>query len=413
MAEKDPKLNEIEKQLKPFFKKRNLKFNTKRGYCTTLKAYTEFLGYSINEMITEAEQEQISYINDKNQIIHPDVEKSNLKYYLDSFQEQELKRISPTTVDKSISSIRAVYKTLGNNLKLPSQEIILPKKDNKNDNLTKEEIARALDHSNSKYKSLITFLGSTGVRVSDTMKLTYGQWIKAVDKKTIRDAVDASENLIGFYNFKPTKTKRLNILCQTFNSPESNKLIQIYSKERESKGEILKEETLIFPHGSKNYSHVAVAEYFRKINKKLMDEQVKELENLLLEEKINQNEFNEKVEKITYFHPHALRSYFITMVGSYCNNLKIGSRLAGHTMPEKTDDNYIKFSKDELLPHYKKLIPYLTFKEKAKVRLITDEKVEKLDRLEEENRSMSRRLNFLEKKFSDEELDVLTDEFIK
>ena len=88
-------IEDIKKQLEPFFQKRNyLAPKTKKRYVSHLKNYCNFLGYSVQEFIEEANQEQISYINDKNQIISPDVEQTNLKFYLDSFQEHSLKNMS-------------------------------------------------------------------------------------------------------------------------------------------------------------------------------------------------------------------------------------------------------------------------------------------------------------------------------
>lgn len=407
-------IEDIKKQLEPFFQKRNyLAPKTKKRYVSHLKNYCNFLGYSVQEFIEEANQEQISYINENNQIITPDVEQTNLKFYLDSFQEHALKSMSPSSVGSSISCIRAVYSSLGHNIQLPKKKpISIPV--SSNSRLTHEKIQKALKLCNKKYVALIVLLASTGMRVGDALLLTIRDWLHAINQKNLQEALQNDENLIGYFEFYPNKTKKSNILCQTFNTPESNEYIKEYLKERMSEGDELTEDSSLFKLSVDSQS--TVNKYFALRNQKLYDEEVNELEREKEAGLLTETEFEEKKNNISKFHPHALRKYFITMVGNYCENLKVAARFAGHTLPEATDQNYIRFQKEELLHHYLKVIKYLSFDEEVKITEITSEDIrefnemkqkiiEKDSELKAELASLRRQQEELKKKYDDLDLD--------
>ena len=100
----------------------------------------------------------------------------------------------------------------------------------------------------------------------------------------------------------------------------------------------------------------------------------------------------------------------------YCENLKVAARFAGHTLPEATDQNYIRFQKEELLHHYLKVIKYLSFDEEVKITEITSEDIrefnemkqkiiEKDSELKAELASLRRQQEELKKKYDDLDLD--------
>lgn len=404
---------EINEQLQPFFEKRShISEPTKKRYVSHIMNYCNYIGYTVQEFIEEANQEQIAYINENNQIITPDLDKTNLKFYLDSFQEYELTKHSPSTVKTAVSAIRAVYSTLGHNLQIPKKKPISISISS-NSRLTREKIQKALNLSNKKYKALITLLASSGMRVGDAKEITIKEWLHAINIKTISEALE-SEDEIGYWEFYPGKTKRNNILCQTFNTPESNRLIKEYLKERIMKGETLTEDSKIFPF--KGYSPATINDYFNNRNRKLYDEEVNELQIEKEAGLLTEAEFEEKKDNISKFHPHGLRKYFITMVGNYCENLKVAARFAGHTLPEQTDSNYIRFQKEELLHHYLKVIKYLSFDEEVKITEITSEDIREFNEMKQkiidkdselkaELASLRRQQEELKKKYDDLDLD--------
>lgn len=405
---------DIKKQLEPFFQKRNqLALGTKKRYIAHIRNYCNFLGYSVQEFIEEANQEQISYINENNQIITPDVEQTNLKFYLDSFQKYCLQNMSASTAESCISTVRAVYTSLGHNLQLPKRKHISTPVSS-NSRLTREKIQKVLRLSNKKYTSLIVLMASTGMRISDALKLRIIDWLHAINQNNLHKALQSDESVIGYFEFYPVKTKKSNILCQTFNTPESNEYIKEYLKERMSKGEELTEDSSLFKLSIDSQS--TVNKYFDLRNQKLYDEEVNELEREKEAGLLTETEFEEKKNNISKFHPHALRKYFITMVGNYCENLKVAARFAGHTLPEATDQNYIRFQKEELLHHYLKVIKYLSFDEEVKITEITSQDIrefnemkqkiiEKDSELKAELASLRRQQEELKKKYDDLDLD--------
>ena len=369
---------EIIEQLQPFFKKKpNLTTNTKNNYIFALKKYCNYLNYSIPVMVKEANEEQISYINEKNQIIHPELDKTNLKYYLDNFQEDLMETLKPDTVRKIMINVKAVYRELGSDeLRMPQTaeitNIVVSEV-----KLTQRKISKVIGKANPKYQALLCFMGCTGIRVSDAIRFTLEDWKNAVEKETFHEAIYTDDDLNGFFEFIPKKTKSRGNICQTFNTPESNAFIQNYLKQRELKGEILTDETRIFPF-TLNHNPVAINIYCTNISVKLQEEEIAELKRLLEEEKISKEQYEKEIKNISYVHPHGFRKYFISRVSNYCANLKVASLFEGHSLPIKTDKHYVGLTRDELWEHYKKVMPYLTFTEEIKIRTIDDKEIEDL-----------------------------------
>jgi integrase len=404
-----------ENELNLFFEKKpNLSERTKKSYRESIGLFCEFTGMTLPELLEEAQNEQIAYINDNNQIITPNVDKTAFKYYLDKFKQRELLTKKESTLKLRLSNIKAVYKTLigKNNIKIPEiQEFKTKVWNNKNKKgLSQHKIKKIIEKSNTKYKAIFAFASCTGMRIGDILQLTCKDWLKSIGLKTIDEAMYEKKDIIGFFEFYPQKTPK--IWCQVFNTPESNKLIQNFLIERKLSKENITENSLLFLKKPSKHT-ITVNFYSNKINNILHDEEVEELKTKgytyeeiegltdqeiekLKKEGITKEKLAEKIEKISYFHPHALRSYFTTTVGNNISNLKIAARLAGHAMPEATDDNYIRFSKEQIYSHYIKLIPYLTVLSEVEVKTITDKDLSKLKHLAQENMILKKRMNSIE-----------------
>lgn len=404
-------LQDIEEQLEPFFEKRDLADSTKKAYISHLKQYCNFIGQSIPEFIEEANQEQIPYINQKNQIIIPNPENTKLKEKLDRFQKEESERINPSTVEKAVTFVRAVYSTLGNSLKMPRRKKLKIPSTNK-ERLTHDKLQQIIIDSPLKYKFLITFMASTGMRIGDATEITIQDWLNSMDETSLETALSKKEDIIGYFEFFPAKTRNDNILCQTFSSPEANRYIQEYLTERIRNGEKLKLTDKLFKTNSKTPVQIAEDFFYRK-SIKFYNKELKILNKKLEDNEISIKEHDTLKGKISRFHPHALRHYFISMTAIYCNNLKVGARFAGHTLPEATDKNYVAFNKEELYSFYLKILPYVTFKEKVKVTEIVPDDLVKLKELEvkyekekQTNEENSKRIGRLEELFHEFNSDL-------
>ena len=153
--------------------------------------------------------------------------------------------MSASTVETAISAVRAVYSSLGHNLQLPKRKhISIPV--SPNSRLTHRKIQKALRLCNKKYVALVVLMASTGMRIGDAIRLTITDWLHAINQNNLHEALQNDESIIGYFEFYPMKTKKSNILCQTFNTPESNEYIKEYLKERIAKEEILTEESSLF-----------------------------------------------------------------------------------------------------------------------------------------------------------------------
>ena len=71
---------------------------------------------------------------------------------------------------------------------------------------------------------------SSGMRIGDCVELTIGDFMDAT--RAYHNFVDADDfvdnapqDMIGFWSFEPGKTKKFDVKCKTFNSPESSNII--------------------------------------------------------------------------------------------------------------------------------------------------------------------------------------------
>lgn len=359
-------------------------------YLHAWRTYSKFLKKTPTEFIEEAKEEQISYIRvkefiDENgekqvlqQIIEPDVEKSNLAKYFREFKRfKEAEGVKHNTISNYFGFIRALYNF--HNVKLPNP-LVLDIETNPKKILKQEKIGRAIKKATARNKAIIAFMASTGLRSRDVRYLKIKHLLKALEIETIEELLLHGRNKTGFWNFKPIKTKRRNIYCQVCNTPYSTDLILDYLKERKKEKEVLNPEDYLFVVKNKEMiSRNRFISIFKDLNRKLYYDDLEWFKEQLKLKKITQVKYEEEINDISNFHAHALRAYFINTISSAPINLKICAAMEGHKSPIITDKNYTGFERKDIEKYYTPLIPLLSF-DKTEVRLLTDQRIEEYEK---------------------------------
>ena len=227
-----------------FISSKNITELSKLNYQRVLNKFSLSANTTLEKIITDCKNQQdrvtekiISHGTDNqgNQIIEKQVIKfdvnnpdSKIKLYLDNYiQYCRNKGNSNTTIRQNITLITPFLKFY--NLTLPDMETL------QNDAkkwylLTKEDFKYILNDSPLIHASLIKFLQSSGMRISDALSLSLGDFMEATSE--YHDFVDVNEfidhapsDMIGTWYFHPQKTRKFEVPCLTFNDPETSNLI--------------------------------------------------------------------------------------------------------------------------------------------------------------------------------------------
>ena len=280
--------------------------------------------------------------------------------------------------------------------------------------LSKEDLNYVINDCHIIHQSLIKFLLSSGMRISDALSLTIGDFMEATKEYhnyvDVNDFIDnAPQDMIGSWYFHPHKTQRQRIECQTFNSPEaSNSILQhlrsikndyLPTKNKRFKLNLqMSKDDALF--GSRNASYKepipskAIANTFFKKNRKLRNYRITQIKQDIQDGKISVEDKEKEINKIPKFHAHACRKYFETIISKNCGDIRICTLMEGHVSPVKTDSSYIKKDMQEVKEYYMKALDDLSL-EKTETKVFTSEV----------RREMESKINNLEK-----ELESKTDE---
>lgn len=410
-------------------KKKVSKFSI-RNYVKTLNKFTTANNTTLETIINNCKNQQekvteiiTSHNTDKNgnQIIEKRQKKFNVnsiesysRLYLDSYINY-CKSIGNknNTINQDMILIKAFLK---------HYDIELPKLDtlendaNKWYLLSKEDFKFVIQDSTITHASLIKFLQSTGMRLSDALSLTIGDYMEATkghhDHVDVDDFIDnAPQDMIGSWYFHPSKTRRYDIRCQTFNDPETNNLIlqnlrkiknEYLPRINTKKGLDLKltKDDALFGSQKAQYkgkiSYQAVVNSFIRKNRKLKAHHIAKIKEAINNKEISAEDYEKEVNKIPRFHAHACRKYFETIIARNCGDLRICTLMEGHISPVATDASYIKKNADEVKEYYLSALDDLSL-EKAEVKVYTSsvrkEMEVKLNALEKENESLRNEKN--------------------
>lgn len=350
---------------------------SKKTYAKSLKLFCEYVGKTYTEIVNEIKEEQYDRIED-NKIIRYNPNEGIVNRYITGFlNHYREKGNKESTLSIKEKHIRTCLKK--SEIILPSIYINHRNNQGKKNILTRKDIGYVIEHSNIHHKALISFAGSTGLRVSDLWTLTIEDFME--NTREYHDYYDVDEfiekapyGMIGFWKLIPHKTENINLECRVCNTPESSDYILDSLTERkdflEKKGLKLELDDALFSSRNKGfkgfYSQTSLSPLFTLKNKMLFEYRKKELDKQYEEHLLSRKEYREALENIPKFHAHALRHFFTTTVRNYTTNRDVSLIMEGHTSPYKMDSHYVgkndeMFSDDMIKETYKKIINCLTF----------------------------------------------------
>ena len=343
------------------------------------------------KIISHGTDDQGNKIIEK-QIVKFDVNNpdSKVRLYLDNYINYcRNKGNSNNTIHQNIMLITAFLKYY--NIEIPDMETL--KKDTKKWYLlTKEDFKYILNDSPLIHASLIKFLMSSGMRISDALSLSIGDFMEAT--REYHDFIDVNEfidhapsDMIGTWYFHPQKTRKFQIPCLTFNDPETSNLILQhlrkikndyipYAKKKYDVDKVISKNDALF--GSQKSMYVEplsanpTASQFWQKNKKLREWRIHKIKEAIKNNEISSEDYDKEVSKIPKFHAHACRKYFETIIAKNCGNLRICTLMEGHVSPVSTDSSYIKQDINDVKEYYLAAIDDFSL-EKTEVKVYTSE----------------------------------------
>ena len=345
---------------------------TEESYILTVMDFCNAIGKSYTEIVNELKETQFDRIED-NRIIRYDPEHSLVKEYINKYLLYMKNRGNKnSTINSKMMKLRTLLKESG--IILPKWKKLNDKKKKKNI-LLKRDMKYILDISNIHQKALFTFILSTGIRISDVLDFSIEDYIIATQQYhhcvTLEDFLEkATDDMVGYFEFIPSKTKRIGLVCKVCNSSESNKYILMSLKERMrlTKNQLTETDYLF---GSRlrgykgRFTRRGVNSIFAQKEEKLRKKRIKEIRLEYKNKEITRKEYEEKIEKIPKFTPHSLRHYFISHLKAVGINMQIALMMEAHTSPNKMDEHYVGeneelFSEKNIREEYRKLMKSVT-----------------------------------------------------
>lgn len=342
--------------VKEFFLAKNIRDSTKYHYIVRLRYYCNFIGKTPSQMIEEAEYEEEERLRMRKRKIR--------KYFLSWLDELKTKEYSRNTISSFFTSVKTFYRFF--EIELPQITIEIKKDNNKSFEKipTKEDIKKALNHVNIKYKAIILLMCSSGMGSAEIRNLTYGNFIESIKEyyKPIKneqfDIAQITEVLQGRRNVIPTwKINRFKTGMPyiTFSTPESLEALLVYMDSRHRNQPFTSVNDWIFLSDGKQMNGQVLTTYFRRLNDKAGFE---------------------KLKHSVFFHTHALRKFFGTTLHKKGIQRLNYDFMMGHKI-DQIAEAYIKPNVDSLKLEYMQCLEDLSI-ESVKIRRIQSEEVKNI-----------------------------------
>lgn len=345
---------------------------------------------SFDDLITTILETQHHIIKD-GKIIEYDPQHSILKKYYDNYiSECRNKNNKDSSIQTRINIINSILKQHG--LKTPKIKFNINSQ-KKTHLLTSDDINYIINnHCNIHQKAIITFMASTGIRRADTLNFKIIDFLKATYKYHHTLNLDefitkCDNNMVGYWEFTPQKTKKTDLICKVCNSGESSnyiieslkqRLISIedYNKKHDDKLELTIDDALFsnkYHHYKGHIQPAGFTNVISKKNKSFKQYKEKTIKEDLETNKISIHEYDKLMENIPVFKLHNLRHYFISILRQHTNNRDIALIMEAHTSDIKTDRFYIGeseevFNEEVIRDTYKNVEKYLTFNSNISVK---------------------------------------------
>lgn len=233
--------------LEDFGKTRGLSQKSIGDYRSSIKAYRKYFNTTLQELLTEAEQEEEKGIRWKNRTL-----KRRLLEYRSYLSEKYLRNTARNHFLRIITICRHYEIEVHQLPRWNEKSMNIPKPINYSDLPDKEIIKEAVRISNNLMKAIILFMSSSGTARREALNLTLDDFIEATsqyhqetDIYGVIKALDGKEDVIPTFRLRRQKT---NKHYYTFCSPEATQEIVNYLKGREklNEGRLFKTNTRYF-----------------------------------------------------------------------------------------------------------------------------------------------------------------------
>lgn len=385
---------------------------TKKIYKIFLNEFCNFTEKTLTELLNLFELEQNSKI-ENNIIITPNINRSVMNNYLYDFRDflKTEKKNKNTSINFKINTIKSIFKFFG--LQIPKIDDLIDDSEEWS-LLTIKDIKEVLDNTSKDTGTLIKFLAVTGLRITDVCNLKIKDFIIATNEYHEYTELDdflnyAPDNMMGFWELIPQKTKDYKIEVITGTTPEvNNELLFMLRKRKkflEKKGVKLTKNNYLFtsrqnPAGIEPRKQKNVSQVFLGLKKRFIENKTKALKLKLKDGLISEETYDDEIVNIPKFHAHGLRKFFISTLANNSSNLRINLLMEGHKSNIKTDKNYIKLDKELIKETYINLIPFMTFDDKYKIDDLIANRTEELLKENYKLKKDNERIKFLEGQFN-------------
>lgn len=360
-------------------KKNNTSEKTLGNYLFSLVQFCNANNKRFDEIIQQVLEEQYPYIDEYGRIHEYNPNYGTIDIFLyrtvDYLHEKGNKNNS---ILAHLNRIRTVLHAL--NIKLPDKIELENEKDDWYV-LSKDDIKFVNSISSLSHQTLFTFMAHGGFRKGDVIRFTIEDFMEATFKyhgcTELDDFLEkAPEDMIGYWQFKPQKTKKHNLICKVYNTPESSNLLlrslhrrqASIQKMNEKKGTNyrLEKKDALFSSRKKNFkgpfNENTITTLCTRRNKELQKHHKRLLQQELKDGKISEETYNRKLEEIPIFHAHGLRKFFITTLARKRVDIRASAFLEGHKPLMKHDSSYVDHDnlEDLIFEEYMRIIPALS-----------------------------------------------------
>lgn len=347
---------------------------TYNQYQRNLKFYCMFHNASFDDLLREAEEDE-----EKIRKVQKRRIKNRLTDYILYLHEQKL---SYNTINTYLANIKQVYAY--QDIEIPRLPSITNKeKESYTDILTKQEITRAIENSNTKMKAIITFLASSGLRVSDLVQLSVRDFLVAtkdyhryeeedLSDKVVHDILhilSQKREMIPLFEIVSQKTRVVHF---TFCSPEASSFVVQMLRERYMRKGVSIDDSLF---GLKTGS---IGVNFQRLSDKL------------------QMKWKTRRRR---FHPHALRKWFATTLQNNDVDFLAVEFLLGHTLKSVTSSYYFA-NPEKIRLKYERVVDELCFVTRVHHVDLVGAEHRELQELKKENRLIRDKLYEVEELLS-------------
>lgn len=330
---------------------RSLAESSIKRYKLVLQKYVDFNRMTLEELLTEAEDDEDTI---------PRLRKRKITERLSKFKEYlNQENNSNYYINHQLSLVRSFYFEF--DIQLPQIRRSKTRKDKKQETIedlpNMVDIRKSLEHSNTTYRAIILLMLSSGMSRSEIPSLTFKHLYDGIPLKKypnnldkLIDAIESKEDLVIYWRVERVKTGNKYF---TFSSPETSDFILKYLKElhRACPDYIPKPDDILFRPNNIPITPDSLSQMFKRINKRAG---------------LKKND-----GKLTV-RPHLLRKVFSTTLERNKFPHLYTRWLMGHSI-DSTTAAYFKADPEALKEDYIQIINHLTVTQEIDPKTVTSE----------------------------------------